>query len=98
MIRVLSTIRFGGNHAPRADDFRGVTIKVEPIPKSFEVNLERLFHHVTSNGHGPKDNLISSSNFGLESTNRNAAKVNSLRGKIGTLKLSINDKPMVIDL
>jgi len=57
MIRVLSTIRFGGNHAPKADDFRGVTVSVEPISKSFEVNLERLFHHVTSNGNGPKDNL-----------------------------------------
>jgi len=49
--------KFGGTSTPRAGDLRGVTVSVELIPKSFEVNLEKLFRHLSASGRSPKDSL-----------------------------------------
>jgi hypothetical protein len=49
--------KFARNYPRRADDLRGLTLSVEQIPKSFEVNLEKLFLHLSSNGRSPKDRL-----------------------------------------
>ena len=49
--------KFAGNYPRRADDLRGLTVSVEQIPKSFDVDLEKLFRHLSSSGRSPKDRL-----------------------------------------
>jgi hypothetical protein len=49
--------KFAGNYPRRLDDLCGLTVSVELIPKSFEVNLEKLFLHLSSSGRSPKDRL-----------------------------------------
>ena len=49
--------KFAWNNAPTAEDLRGLTVSVEQIPRSFQVNLEKLFRHVSSTGDSPKDHL-----------------------------------------
>jgi len=49
--------KFAWNNAPTVEDVRGLKISVEQIPRSFQVNLEKLFRHVSSAGDSPKDHL-----------------------------------------